>query len=277
MNMTSSRALRTVILLLAGSLLAGCATGGLKGNKSEGLKLAHLLRDQGRLEAAADVYARLDVRGLLNGPEMLEYASVAAPVRQPAQALTLYSRARDALGGSLENMSSSEALAICTGMGRAELALGQMGLAQQSFNCALQRDSKNVTALNGAGVLLDAQGQHEQARQRFQQALTQDPGNIPVMNNLALSWLASGQADRAIQQLSNADASNPSVRLNLALAWLVKGDEDKARDVLSQLADASQVDTLMTSLKARAAQLSSSSNTLLMASTQPLSLSEPNP
>ncbi|WP_017345927.1 tetratricopeptide repeat protein [Pantoea sp. A4] len=277
MNMTSSRALRTVILLLAGSLLAGCATGGLKGNKSEGLKLAHLLRDQGRLEAAADVYARLDVRGLLNGPEMLEYASVAAPVRQPAQALTLYSRARDALGGSLENMSSSEALAICTGMGRAELALGQMGLAQQSFNCALQRDSKNVTALNGAGVLLDAQGQHEQARQRFQQALTQDPGNIPVMNNLALSWLASGQADRAIQQLSNADASNPSVRLNLALAWLVKGDEDKARDVLSQLADASQVDTVLTSLKARAAQLSSSSNTLLMASTQPLSLSEPNP
>ncbi|NIF21504.1 tetratricopeptide repeat protein [Candidatus Pantoea multigeneris] len=277
MNMTSSRALRTVILLLAGSLLAGCATGGLKGNKSEGLKLAHLLRDQGRLEAAADVYARLDVRGLLNGPEMLEYASVAAPVRQPAQALTLYSRARDALGGSLENMSSSEALAICTGMGRAELALGQMGLAQQSFTCALQRDSKNVTALNGAGVLLDAQGQHEQARQRFQQALTQDPGNIPVMNNLALSWLASGQADRAIQQLSNADASNPSVRLNLALAWLVKGDEDKARDVLSQLADASQVDTLLTSLKARAAQLSSSSNTLLMASTQPLSLSEPNP
>lgn len=277
MNMTSSRALRTVILLLAGSLLAGCATGGLKGNKSEGLKLAHLLRDQGRLEAAADVYARLDVRGLLNGPEMLEYASVAAPVRQPAQALTLYSRARDALGGSLENMSSSEALAICTGMGRAELALGQMGLAQQSFNCALQRDSKNITALNGAGVLLDAQGQHEQARQRFQQALTQDPGNIPVMNNLALSWLASGQADRAIQQLSNADASNPSVRLNLALAWLVKGDEDKARDVLSRLADASQVDTVLTSLKARAAQLSSSSNTLLMASTQPLSLSEPNP
>ena len=279
MNTPPSHFLRHLLLtVVCGALLAGCSSGGmtLKGNKEEGLKLARLLRDQGRLEAAAEVYARLDVRGKLSGAEMLEYASVAGPVRQPAEALALYGRARDALGGNFAEMSAPEATAICVGMGRAELALGRTAAAQKDFDCALQRDARNATALNGMGVLLDAQGRHDDARRRFEQALSSEPGNIAVMNNLALSWLASGQPERAINQLRSADLNNPSVRLNLALAWLYQGNEANAREVLSKLADASRVDSLVASLSERAATLksSSASETLLLASTQPLSLSD---
>lgn len=267
-----------LLAVVCGALLAGCSSNGhtLKGSKEEGLKLARLLRDQGRQEAAAEVYARLDVRGKLNGSEMLEYATVAGTVRQPADALALYGRARSALGGNLDQMSPAEATALCVGMGRAELALGRTAAAQKDFACALQRDAGNATALNGMGVLLDAQGRHDEARRRFEQALNSEPGNIAVMNNLALSWLASGQPERAINQLRSADMKNPSVRLNLALAWLYQGNEDNARDVLEKLADPSRVDALLASLSERAATLKSSkaSETLLMASTQPLSLSD---
>ncbi|ACT06894.1 Tetratricopeptide TPR_2 repeat protein [Dickeya chrysanthemi Ech1591] len=277
----ASHFLRHLLLALAGcALLAGCSSSHtLKGNKEEGLKLARLLRDQGRQEAAAEVYARLDVRGKLNGAEMLEYATVAGPVRQPAEALTLYSRARDALGGHLDEMSAPQATAICVGMGRAQLALGRTAAAQQDFDCALRRDAGNATALNGMGVLLDTQGRHDEARRRFEQALSIEPGNIAVMNNLALSWLASGQSENAINQLRRADLNNPSVRLNLALAWLYQGNEDNARNVLSQMADASRVDALITHLGARVARLKSgnASETLLMASTQPLALSDNTP
>ncbi|TYL40948.1 tetratricopeptide repeat protein [Dickeya sp. ws52] len=277
----ASHFLRHLLLALAGcALLAGCSSSHtLKGNKEEGLKLARLLRDQGRQEAAAEVYARLDVRGKLNGTEMLEYATVAGPVRQPAEALTLYSRARDALGGHLDEMSAPQATAICVGMGRAQLALGRTAAAQQDFDCALRRDARNATALNGMGVLLDAQGRHDEARRRFEQVLSIEPGNIAVMNNLALSWLASGQSENAINQLRRADLNNPSVRLNLALAWLYQGNEDNARNVLSQMADASRVDALITHLGARVARLKSgnASETLLMASTQPLALSDNTP
>ncbi|MEI7064839.1 tetratricopeptide repeat protein [Dickeya chrysanthemi] len=276
----ASHFLRHLLLALAGcALLAGCSSHTLKGNKEEGLKLARLLRDQGRQEAAAEVYARLDVRGKLNGAEMLEYATVAGPVRQPAEALTLYGRARDALGGHLDEMSAPQATALCVGMGRAQLALGRTAAAQQDFDCALRRDARNATALNGMGVLLDAQGRHDEARRRFEQALSIEPGNIAVMNNLALSWLASGQSENAINQLRRADLNNPSVRLNLALAWLYQGNEDNARNVLSQMADASRVDALIASLGARVAKLKSgnASETLLMASTQPLALSDSTP
>ncbi|WP_205064860.1 tetratricopeptide repeat protein [Pantoea coffeiphila] len=269
---------RLLLALICGLMLAGCSSGlTLKGSKDEGLKLARLLRDQGRLEAASEVYARLDARGKLNGAEMLEYATVSAPVQQPAQALALYGRARNALGGNIDKMADTEALALCLGMGRAELALGRMTTATKDFECALRRDGSNATALNGMGVLLDAQGRHDEARRRFEQALQSEPGNVAVMNNLALSWLSSGQPDRAIGQLRTADMNNPSLRLNLALAYLYKGDESAARDTLSHLAASDRIDGLIATLSTRADELKQkggNGNPLLLASTQMLPLSE---
>ncbi|WP_291830861.1 hypothetical protein [Candidatus Symbiopectobacterium sp. PLON1] len=58
----------SLTVLLLSMVLAGCGSSmEIKGNKDEGLRLARLLRDQGRVEAATDVYTRLDSRNMLKG------------------------------------------------------------------------------------------------------------------------------------------------------------------------------------------------------------------
>ncbi|MEH0874289.1 tetratricopeptide repeat protein [Pectobacterium cacticida] len=272
------RAVRRIGWVVACLLLAGCSgTGAIQGSKSEGMKLARLLRDQGRLEAASEVYARLDGRGLLNGAEILEYATVAAPVRPPQEALALYGRARQALGGEA-SMAPQEALAICLGMGRAQLALGRNALAQQDFSCALKAQPDNAGALNGMGVVLDAAGKHAEARALFDRALHINPADTAAMNNLALSWLAEGDANKAIELLRTTDASNPTSRLNLALAYLYRDDRDDARDALASVAGEQRIDALLDELAARAQKMKTDAmraETLLLSSRQPLQLNNP--
>ncbi len=266
--------------LLCAVLITGCSsTSALKGNKEEGLRLARLLRDQGRLEAATEVYARLDSRGKLDGTELLEYASVAAPVRPPLQVLNLYGRARQQLGGSADR-SPQQTLAICLGMGRAQLALGRSQMAQQDFNCALKAVPDNASALNGMGVVLDAAGRHDEARRLFDQALRSDPADVAAMNNLALSWLNSGQPTKAISLLRSTELNNPSIKLNLALAYLYDGNQTEARNTLSAIAVEDRLDGLMAELTRRADDMRQSrgqGEALLLASRQPLSLGEENP
>lgn len=272
------RAMWLIGCVVASLLLAGCgSTMSIKGSKSEGMKLARLLRDQGRLEAASEVYARLDSRGLLKGAEILEYATVAAPVRTPQQALELYGRARQALAGD-SAMTQQETLAVCLGMGRAQLALGRNAMAQQDFSCALKAQPDNVGALNGMGVVQDAAGRHAEARTLFEKALHVNPADTAAMNNLALSWLASGDAEKAIQLLRSTDASNPTSRLNLALAYLYRDDRDAARATLATIAEAQRVDGLLDELAARAQQMKSDGargETLLLSSRQRVQLSNP--
>lgn len=264
-------------LLVVTTLLAGCGSSmAIKGNKDEGLRLARLLRDQGRVEAATDVYARLDGRGMLKGAEMLEYASVAALARSPQQTLELYARARQALGGDTDKMSPEEALAVCLGMGRSQLAMGRNTLAQKDFACALKAQPNNAGALNGMGVVMDSIGKHAEARQLFEKALQINPADVPAMNNLALSWLTSGNPDKAISLLRSLDDSNATGKLNLALAYLASGNEEEARRALSTVAQPQRIDALMASLTERLQQMQQGNargETLLIASRQHLQLS----
>ncbi|KHN53740.1 tetratricopeptide repeat protein [Pectobacterium fontis] len=266
-------------LLVVSTVLVGCGSSmALKGNKDEGLRLARLLRDQGRVEAATEVYARLDSRGALKGAEMLEYASVAALARSPQQSLELYGRARQALGGDTSKMTAEEALAVCLGMGRAQLALGRNTMAQNDFSCALKAQPNDVGALNGMGVVMDASGKHAEARQLFEKALQVSPADVAALNNLALSWLASGNADKAISLLRSVDESNATGRLNLALAYLSGGREDDARATLATIAQPQRIDELMDALNQRVQQMQQGQTrgeTLLLSSRQRLQLSNP--
>lgn len=266
-------------LVVVSTLLAGCGSSmAIKGTKDEGLRLARLLRDQGRIEAATEVYARLDGRGELKGTELLEYASVAAPVRSPQQALELYGRTRHELGGDTDKLKPQEALAICLGMGRAHLALGRHEMARKDFSCALKAQPDSAGALNGMGVVMDASGKHSEARQLFEKALQINPADVAAMNNLALSWLASGDADQAIGLLRSADNSNPAAKLNLALAYLYSDRQDEARSTLATIAQPQRIDGLMETLQQRLAQMRQDKNggeTLLLSSRQRLQLSSP--
>lgn len=198
---------------------------------ADGLRLARLLRDQQRLEAAAEVYAQLEQRNALAPLELLEYASVAAAVQPPVDSLALFGRARRALEPA--TLAPAATATVCNGLGRARMALGQTDAALRDFDCTLAADADNVVALNAKGVLLDADGRHAEARTLLERASQLAPADSRILNNLALSYLASRDNARAVRLLRQAQAPDqPALALNLALAYTLQGDERAARTTL---------------------------------------------
>lgn len=281
---------RSLCMVALAALLGGCASMGsrsdgpfdqaeknLSGTQVEGLRLARMLRDNGRMEAAAGVYARLDQRGELKGPLLLEYATVAATVSTPREALSLFGRVRQELGGSPQTLPPAIGLAICNGLGRARLMLGQTDAALRDYDCALQLDAANITALNGKAVLLDAQGAHEQAQALWLRAQEIDPADFSILNNLALSYLSQGKTAETIHLLSQlqTDKPMPALVLNLALAHMLDGQDEQAYGVLRRLISENQAYTVMDQLAEHVARIRNgapASMELLAASREMLAL-----
>lgn len=247
--------------------------------RGEGLRLARLLRDQGSFQSAAEVYAQMDRKQLLTPLELLEYATTAATVQASQDSLALFGRARRELQRSGEALSPAARIALCGGLGRARLALGQTQEALHDFECVLQQDADNLPALNASGVALDALGRHEEARTRFARAAALDPADFRVLNNLALSHLASGNASEAIRLLNQASATGlPTARLNLALAYLLDGQDAQARQSLGFLSGRMADKALQTleSYRARIRAGAPVAAEFLAASRQLLALREEN-
>lgn len=251
-----------------------------EGTPEEGLRLARLLRDQGRLEAAAGVYARLDERGALTPLQLLEYASVAAHVQNAGDSLALFGRARRALTAANVTLPTAGAITLANGLGRAAMGVGQLDMALDEFNRVLTLDAGNLVALNAKGVLIDARGQHAEARALFKQAIEHDPADFRAVNNLALSHLASGDNKAAIRLLEQADgAQRPSLSLNLALAYALNGDDRQARRVLGQIVSTQQAQRLLDDFDARRERIRAGatvSNELLAAGRNVLALQAPD-
>lgn len=283
-NMRAYRS--TLLCSLLALTLSGCANlgsmtspaPGLDKEGREALKLAHTLRDAQRLQAAHGIYARMDERHQLTGSYLLEYASVASAVRPPREALGLLERARLSLGGDLQALPEAQRLALCNGLGRARLALGQSGQAEADFRCAVQAEPRNLQALNGLGVALNLQGKPEQAREQFEAALQIDPGFTPALNNLALAWLAAGDSSRAIGLLNQARGlGDISLQLNLALAYVLAGHDDTARNVLLESIEPVQAESILNGFRSAQSRVSAGApltSELLAASQQPLKLLE---
>lgn len=249
------------------------------GTLEEGLRLARMLRDNGRFEGAVEVYGKLAQRGDLKGSLMLEYASVAAMVDAPKDTLTLFAQAKQSMGGNMNTMSPIEKTILCNGMGRARLALGQTDDAFKDFECTLAVDSKNVIALNGKAVLLDAKGEHSQAQALLLTAKDIDPANLMVINNLALSYLSEGKSAEAIRLLAQLDIpkNQPALTLNLAFAYLLDNKDSQALQVLMTVTSESQSKRLITQLNGYKSQIRQGedvSTALLKASRQMLVLQE---
>lgn len=255
--------LKTLCAIALVAALGGCASLGgtsasttaaadkeLTGSLAEGLRLARMLRDNGRMEGAAGIYARLDQRGELKGALLLEYATVAATVSSPRQALALFGRARQEMGGDPMVLPPATGVALCNGLGRARLALGQTDAALGDFDCALTLDAVNTVALNGKAVILDARGEHEQAQALWRQAQEIDPADFTLLNNLALSYLSQGKTDETIRLLRQLDMPRnmPTLTLNLALAYLLENQPEQADQALRQLVSARQAEQLQAQL-----------------------------
>lgn len=208
---------------------------------AEGLKLARLLRDQARYEAAAELYAQLEQRSDLQPLELLEYATVAARVQSPQDSLALYGRARRALREAGIALQPAAIAALCNGLGRARAALGQADAALADFDCTLAAQPDDVTALNAKGVLLDARGEHSAARELLARAAEIAPADLRILNNLALSYLAAGNSQQASRLLFQATRALPpgsrgplwpTLSLNLAFIQALQGDDERARQTL---------------------------------------------
>ncbi|WEK29043.1 MAG: tetratricopeptide repeat protein [Candidatus Pseudomonas phytovorans] len=205
---------------------------------AEALKLARVLRDNGRLAGAFEVYQRLDQRQPLKGAYLVEYASVAAAVRPARETYALFDRARRDVGADMAGLGATERQALCGGLGRAALALGNAARAESDLQCALSVEgdrSQRAQLLNMLGVAQAQLGQHAVARESFNQALALDPGYSAATNNLALSWLAEGDRSKAIGLLNSArNGGDVALQLNLALAYVLDGHDDTARRILEE-------------------------------------------
>lgn len=287
---------RSVVVLTAALILGGCA-GWLPAQESnrkaelavhqpsaraaddderaEALKLAHLLRDNGRMQAAWAVYQRMDRKGQLSGSYLLEYASVAALVRPPQETLALFSRARKALG---DNIDDEERLMIALGTGRARLAMGLSDLAAEDFKAALELEPENAQALNALGIIASLRGDNKKAQARFQQVLKADPGFAPALNNLALAYLAENNSAQAIRLLTPAARHGDiTLQLNLALAYVLADQPEAARTLLATRLQPDYVQTVIDNFiatRARIAAGAPAAHELMAASQQPLALKD---
>ncbi len=121
------------------------------------------------------------------------------------------------------------------GLGRVQLARNP-AQAEQLFQLVLQRDPKNVTALNNLGIARDLQGHHTQAQPAYHQALAIDPDLESAQVNLALSMAMSGQGQAAVKLLQ-AKATQPGaasrVKHDYAIVLAMAGNRTGAERVLS--------------------------------------------
>ncbi|MCE0495908.1 tetratricopeptide repeat protein [Vibrio salinus] len=210
---------------------------------TEALKLAHLLRDNGRYKAAFDVYKNMDEKKELNRAYLLEYATVGSLVIQPSQVITLYKRAEKEFAGHETN---EEREALCVGLGRAYLKVAQRDKAEYYLDCALQVNPNNVTALNGAGVIRSYRGEVDKAKTMLTKALEIQPDNMMVLNNLAMTYLSSGNYSKAIDLLITQENILPmSGRLNLALAYILNERTDMARELLNRYTDSNRTEDII--------------------------------
>lgn len=272
-------------LLLLVTVLSGCSAAARQPDEpqavtpenraEEALNLAHVLRDNGRLQAAYEVYARMDQRGELAGQYLLEFATLASRVRPPQDALQLYARAAKVLP---EPRADKVQLALCLGQGQAHLALGQVNAAAHDMRCALKVSPDNVQALNGRGVVYNLQGQNQQAQADFSRALQLDPGFTPALNNLALAHLVAGDIKQAINVLQPASQhGGVALRLNLALAYVLNQQSEQARQLLAERLKADYVSRIMDRFEVTASRIAggaSVAHELLLASQQPLPLKD---
>jgi Flp pilus assembly protein TadD len=138
--------------------------------------------------------------------------------------------------------SYTKALALDLGSVWAKIGLGRLRLrsdpteAQSLFLSVLQREPRNVTALNNLGIAYDLQGEHLSAQSAYRRALSINPAMRAAEVNLALSMALSGRATEAVQLLrplaADPNAAQP-LRHDLAAVLAMAGDKQAAAQILS--------------------------------------------
>jgi tetratricopeptide (TPR) repeat protein len=115
--------------------------------------------------------------------------------------------------------------------GRAALARGDRQLALECFTRIVERDPRDVAALNNRGLLLGSLGQIEPALACFRQSLQIDQHNVIALVNGGIALAHLGQSSSALDWYARAIAIDP----RHVEAWKCRG---QALQLLNRKAEA---------------------------------------
>jgi Flp pilus assembly protein TadD len=122
------------------------------------------------------------------------------------------------------------------GLGRVALARNRADEARRHFQEVLQRNPRNLSAINGIGVSHDLDGNHHLAVLEYRKVLEIDPADAAALNNLGLSFALAGngeEATRILSDLAGSALSDTVVRQNLAVAYMVTGRQQEGLQLAS--------------------------------------------
>jgi hypothetical protein len=80
---------------------------------------------------------------------------------------------------------------------RSQFALGNVGLALESFRKAIREDPRSIEAMTGVAACYERMGRYDLARKHYEAALAIEPANASVLAALAASLDQQGKSDEA--------------------------------------------------------------------------------
>ena len=119
---------------------------------------------------------------------------------------------------------------LALAQGRDHFALGNYGIAIDSFNAAATYDPKSIRALNGLAASYDKLGRFDLAERYYSNALAINPNSPVTLNNAGYSQLLQGHLDDALKLFELAASHDPaSVRIatNTELAINMQGYDSR--------------------------------------------------
>ncbi len=125
-------------------------------------------------------------------------------------------------GDEVATSSTEQALE----QGREHFAVGNYGIALDSFNAAIMFDPQSIKALNGLAASYDKLGRFDLAERYYASALTLDPESPVTLNNAGYSQLLQGNLKEALKMFELAASygpDNPWIAANTELAVNMQG------------------------------------------------------
>ncbi len=238
--------MRPRFLLVAVLLLSACDLGPevpkavnvgtlapMTGREKSLLLAAESAVRQGNIEAAEKDYLSAVSASSGHVEAHVALAQLYTRIKQPA-------KSREILERALELQPNNAGANYL--MGKHAVAAGDYAGAQAAFARGLLSAPEDLDMNNGLGIANDMQGQHRAAQAIYTAAIAKHKGRnlSAIRTNLAMSYLLSGEAKRALPLLKE-EAKKPNVssviRHDLALAYGLLGDKANARAALKGESD----------------------------------------
>lgn len=190
-----------------------------------GLRLTGVRRFEAALEA-------------LNRAHRLEPADP-EPILSRGHILLELGRAEEAIAafGQLEKLGRG-GVELDFGLASAALMMGDLTLAEERAERAVETDPNHPDAQHTLGVVRQEWGRHDEALEAFDEAIALDDTRPAFFESRALSLAATGQSDEALESLGRTLELNPdalAAAADLALAFTARGTFDRARRALQMV------------------------------------------